>query len=69
MQLIVEGMTCDHCVRTITNAIQSIDTQARVNVDIPNRSVAIDGNVDFAQAKAAIEEAGYRVAEPTAQTF
>jgi copper chaperone CopZ len=61
MQLIVEGMTCDHCVRSITKAIQAIDAQARVDVDLPRGTVAIDGNVDADRATAAIEEAGYRV--------
>lgn len=62
MQLIVDGMTCDHCVRTITRAIQALDAQARVDIDLPKGTVTIDGNVDAAQATAAIEEEGYRVA-------
>ena len=69
MQLIVEGMTCDHCVRSITKAIQAIDAQARVDVDLAKGTVAIEGNVDVAQATAAIEDEGYRVttvAEPQA---
>ena len=69
MQLIVEGMTCDHCVRSITKAIQAIDSKARVDVDLAKGTVAIEGNVDAAQATAAIEDEGYRVttvAESTA---
>lgn len=69
MQLIVEGMTCDHCVRSITKAIQAIDAQARVDVDLPKGTVTIEGAVDAAQATAAIEDEGYRVtyaAEPKA---
>lgn len=61
MKLIVEGMTCDHCVRAIARAIKALDAGAGVHVDLAGGTVAIDGNVDAASATAAIEEAGYRV--------
>lgn len=61
MQLIVEGMTCDHCVRAITQAIKTLDAGAEVRVDVAAGTVAIDGGVDAASAIAAIEEEGYRV--------
>jgi copper chaperone CopZ len=61
MQLIVDGMTCDHCVRSITKAIQAIDAQARVDVDLPRGTVTIDGKVDAGRATSAIEAEGYRV--------
>lgn len=65
MQLIVDGMTCDHCVRTITQSIRAIDPQARVEVDVARGTVIIAGGVDAAQATAAIEAEGYRVAATT----
>jgi copper chaperone len=61
MKLTVEGMTCGHCVRTITNAIQALQPASRVGVDLESRIVSIDGDMDAAQAVAAIEAEGYRV--------
>ena len=58
----VEGMTCAHCVRAITKAIQALDPGARVAVDIAAGTVDIDGGVDPGLATAAIEAEGYRVA-------
>ncbi|MHA1400219.1 MAG: heavy-metal-associated domain-containing protein [Candidatus Heimdallarchaeaceae archaeon] len=30
----VEGMTCQHCVMTVTKALQSIDGVVKANVDL-----------------------------------
>ena len=62
MKLIVEGMTCDHCVRAITRAIKTLDGGAEIHVDIAGGTVTIDGGVDAGLATAAIEAEGYRVA-------
>jgi copper chaperone len=61
MKLIVEGMTCAHCVRTITKAIQALQPASRIGVDLAAGTVSIDGEVDAARAVAAIEAEGYRV--------
>lgn len=61
MKLNVEGMTCAHCARTITNAIQALQPASRVGVDLGAGTVSIDGEVDMAEAVAAIEAEGYRV--------
>lgn len=61
MRLIVDGMTCDHCVRTITKAIHAIDANAGVDVDVADCSVTIQGDVDPAQATSAINAEGYVV--------
>lgn len=59
MRFSVEGMTCDHCVRAITRAIERLGGSARV--DLAGRGVEIDGPVDAAAARRAIEEEGYVV--------
>lgn len=61
MKLNVEGMTCAHCVRTITRAIQALQPASRVGVDLDAGTVSVDGEVDAAEAVAAIEAEGYRV--------
>ena len=61
MKLIVEDMTCGHCVRRITQAIQAVDATAKVEVDLAEAEVQIDGDLDIASAIMAIGEAGYSV--------
>jgi len=56
----VNDMTCGHCVRAITEAVQAADGGARVQVDLAAHRVQIEPVA--AQAAAllhAIQEAGY----------
>ncbi len=56
----VQDMSCGHCVAAITRAIQAVDENARVEVDLPRHRVSIvSGCADAAMLAAAIEEAGY----------
>ena len=58
----VSGMTCDHCVRAVTQAIQRLDPAASVDVDLAAGRVAVRGaKADPADLAAAIAEEGYRV--------
>jgi copper chaperone len=38
----VDDMTCGHCVIAITKAIRSVDSSAKVDVDLPQRLVRIE---------------------------
>lgn len=56
----VTDMTCGHCVASITRAVQALDAQARVQVDLAAHRVDIDGaSADAALLKAAISDAGF----------
>lgn len=59
MKLIVEGMICGHCVRTITTAIQNLDSAAKVDIDLLQDEVHITGNVTATAAFKAIQDNGY----------
>lgn len=59
MKLHVEGMTCTHCVASVTRAIHAIDPAARVDIDLASGEVAIEGDVPAERALAAISEQGY----------
>lgn len=57
----VEGMSCGHCIQTITRAVRSVDAAAAVTVDLAAGQVNV-GNSDKAEfIAAAIEGAGYKV--------
>jgi copper chaperone len=61
MRLIVEGMSCAHCVRAITEAIGRITPDAKVRVSLEEGAVEVDGIDDRAAVVAAIEAEGYEV--------
>lgn len=57
----VKGMNCNHCVRNVTNAINTIEGIKSVEVDLTTETAVIDGDVDANEVKKRIEEAGYSV--------
>ena len=61
MKLVVEGMTCGHCVKVVTGAIQQLDGDARVLVDLAGHTVQIDGRISREDAVQAIQDSGYTV--------
>ena len=60
----VTGMTCGHCVASVTEEISEIDGVTNVVVDLPTGAVTVssDRPVNDAEIAAAVEEAGYQLA-------
>lgn len=60
MKLIVDNMSCQHCVNAITKAINDIDPKAKITIDLAKHEVDIEGGTISQEAAiAAINEAGY----------
>jgi copper chaperone len=57
----VKGMSCGHCVRAVTQAVQALDPQAQVAVDLPTGRVTVNSTLSRAATAAAISEEGYEV--------
>lgn len=57
----VEGMSCGHCVKAITAALQAKDPAASVQVDLAAKEVGVDSALSDDQVIAAITEEGYSV--------
>jgi copper chaperone len=57
----VQGMTCGHCVKAVTRAVQAVDPAAKVEVDLPGGRVTIDSGADRDRLAAAIRDEGYAV--------
>jgi copper chaperone len=55
-------MTCGHCVKAVTGAIQSVDAQAQVRIDLPTHQVQVETTADAAKLVEALKEAGYEPA-------
>ncbi len=60
----VTGMTCGHCVASVTEEVKEIDGVTEVAVDLPTGAVSVtsDQPVSEADVRAAVEEAGYQLA-------
>lgn len=61
-QFDVQGMTCQHCVRAVTQAVKQLDPAAEVQVDLAAAKVSVDSTLVRDRIAAAIREEGYTVA-------
>ena len=61
-QFEVQGMTCGHCERAVTSAIQQLDPQAQVRIDRAQNRVDVDSSQPREALAAAIAAEGYQVA-------
>lgn len=62
----VPGMSCEHCRTAITNEVSAVSGVESVDVDLDAKLVSVRGSgVDGAAVRAAIDEAGYDVADAT----
>lgn len=61
----VTGMTCEHCVNAVSGEVGGIPGVESVQVDLAGARVTVtgDGYTDD-MIRAAVDEAGYEVAEP-----
>ena len=57
----VEGMTCGHCVKAVTQAVQSQDSAASVEVDLKAKEVRVASSLSSDQVIGLIAEEGYSV--------
>ena len=60
-QLTVSGMTCDHCVRHVTDAISKVAGVHSVNVKLTEGIAVIESyaSLDLQSVKDAVVAAGY----------
>ena len=57
----VQGMSCGHCVKAITNAVQAKDPAANVRVDLAAKEVGVESSLSPEQVIEVISEEGYPV--------
>ncbi|MGA2333196.1 MAG: cation transporter [Syntrophales bacterium] len=60
----IKGMTCNHCVMAVTNALKEIDGITNVKVDLQKAEATFDEvkPVDMGVVKERIRKAGYDIA-------
>ena len=60
----IEGMSCNHCVMAVKNALSEIEGVSHVDVELNNNRAIVEGdNLSDEVLKEKIEEAGYDVVE------
>lgn len=57
----VEGMSCQHCVAAVTKAVQALDPDARVQVELQSGRVQVESKQNADALGTAIADAGYAV--------
>ena len=60
----VDGITCEHCVDTIKEAVEILDGVLRVDVDIAQKQVVVEFDEKMAKPEDLIdkvEEVGFKV--------
>lgn len=64
MKLKVEGMSCQHCVMAVSNALFGLDGIENVQIRLDSKAVEVTGTELSEEAvKEAIYDAGYDVVE------
>ena len=60
----VVGMTCGHCVNSVTEEVTQVPGVTNVDVDLASGGLTVtsDSTIDDSAVQAAVEEAGYQVA-------
>ena len=57
----VQGMSCGHCVKAITQAVQARDPAADVQVDLGAKTVRVQSSLPADTLLEVIKEEGYEV--------
>lgn len=61
--LSIEGMSCEHCVAHVKEALEAIQGVENVVVSLEENSATVETDVDNEILKSAIEEEGYDVVD------
>ncbi len=64
-QLIVAGMTCDHCVKAVKGALERTPGVEKAVVDLSAGRATVEGAAEVQLMLRAVEEEGYRASLDT----
>lgn len=56
---VINSMSCSHCVAAITGAIQKLDPEAKIEIDLAAKSVRVITMQDRPALARALSDAGY----------
>jgi len=55
----VEGMTCQGCANSVTNAIKAVAPESEISVDLDAKQITVLGLNDDAMIAKAVDDAGF----------
>lgn len=58
----IKGMSCQHCVASVSKALEAIPGIANVQVDLEKGEASYEGNIDIDTVKTAIHKTGFETA-------
>jgi copper chaperone CopZ len=58
----VVGMTCEHCVRSVTEEVSDVAGVTGVEVELASGRLVVRGDARDSAVREAVEEAGYELA-------
>ncbi len=59
----IQGMRCQHCVASVTKALEAIDGISDVRVDLEAKEATYSGEADLETVKQAIAAIGFEAEE------
>ena len=60
-KILIEGMSCNHCVAHVKEALEGLEGVTCVEVNLEEKYATVETNVSNDMLKDAIEEEGYDV--------
>ena len=62
IQINIPSMSCGHCVKAVTQAVQQVDPQAKVDVNLDTKRVRVESSAERQKIVDALVDAGYEPA-------
>lgn len=59
-QLDISGMSCGHCQKAVTGALEAVAGVTRAEVDLAKGLAVVEGEAEPAALIAAVEDEGYK---------
>lgn len=63
--LTITGMTCGHCQKAVTEALESVEGVTKVDVNLESGMAKVEGSSDTSALISAVEEEGYSASTPS----
>lgn len=60
-KILIEGMSCNHCVGHVKNALESLNNTSVLEVSLNEKYALVDTDIEDDKLKEVVEEEGYDV--------
>ncbi|MBU3812413.1 MAG: cation transporter [Candidatus Niameybacter stercoravium] len=60
-KIMIEGMSCGHCVKHVQEALEGLNSVSSVEVNLAGKYAVVETTVEDSQLQEVIDDAGYDV--------